>query len=113
MECDIPIWDVTKVNKVVGIGTTLHKFTNTDGKPFILPCVSYHLSRIDVRLFSPQTYHQMHGGYSEVYAKSIQMKLRTSTISITIKQGLTNLPNVHDSFVSEKVKHGLGPLMHS
>ncbi len=41
------------------------------------------------------------------------MKLRTSTISITIKQGLTNMLVVHDSFVSEKAKCGLGPLMHS
>jgi hypothetical protein len=55
----------------------------------------------------------MHGGYSEVYTQSIQMKLHTSNISITIKQHLTNLPVVHDSFVSEKVKCGLGPLMHS
>jgi hypothetical protein len=28
-----------------------------------------------------------------------------------IEQGLTNLPVVHDSFVSEKAKCGLGPLM--
>jgi hypothetical protein len=55
----------------------------------------------------------MHGGYSEVYAQIIQMKLRTSTISIPIKQGLTTLPVVHDSFVSEKAKRGLGPLMRS
>ncbi len=55
----------------------------------------------------------MHGGYSKVYTESIQKKLRTSTITITIKQGLTNLLVVHDSFVSEKAKHGLGPLMHS
>jgi hypothetical protein len=113
MECDIPVWDVAKVNKVVGIGTTLHKFTNTDSKLVILPRVSYHLSQLDIHLFSPQTYHQMNGGYSEVYAESIQMKLRISTISITIEKGLTNLPNVHDSFVSEKVKRGLGPLVHS
>ncbi len=113
VECDIPVRDVTKVNKVIGIGTTLHKFTDTDGKPVFLPCVSYHLPQTDVRLFSPQTYHQMHGGHSEVYAESIQMKLRTSTISITIEQGLTNLPVVHDSFVSEKAKRGLGPLMRS
>ena len=55
----------------------------------------------------------MHGGHSEVYTESIQMKLHTSTISITIKQGLTNLPVVHDSFVLEKAKRGLGPLMQS
>jgi hypothetical protein len=65
----------------------------------------------DVCLFSPQTYHQMYYGYSKVCAQSIQMKLRTSTISIMIKQGLTNLPVIHDSFASEKAKHGLGPLM--
>jgi hypothetical protein len=39
------------------------------------------------------------------------MMFRTSTISITIKQGLTKLPVVHDSFVLEKAKGGLGPLM--
>jgi hypothetical protein len=27
VQCDIPVRDVTNVNKVVGIGTTLHKFT--------------------------------------------------------------------------------------
>ncbi len=113
VECNIPVQDVTKVNKVIGIGTTLHKSTNTDGKPIFLPCISYHLPQTDVRLFSPQTCHQMHGGYSKVYAQSIQMKLCTSTISIKVEQGLTNLPVVHDSFVSEKAKHSLGPLMHS
>ncbi len=111
VECDIPVLDVTKVNKVIGIGTTLHKFTNTDGKPVFLPCVSYYLPQTDFCIFSPQTYHQMHGGYSKVYAQSIQIKLQTSTISITIKQGLTNLPVVRDCFVSEKAKHGLGPIM--
>ncbi len=113
MECDILVWDGTRVKKVIRIGTTLHKFTGTDGKPVFLPCKSYHLPQTDVCLFSPQTYHQMHGGYSKVYAQSIQMKLRTSTIGIMIKQGLTNLPVVHDSFVSEKAKRGLGPLMRS
>ncbi len=110
-ECDIPVWDVTKVNKVVGIGTTLHKFAITDCKPVFLPCISHHLPQTDICLFSPQTYHQMHSGNSEVYTKSIQMKLRISTISITIKQGLTNLPVGHNSFIYEKAKRGLGPLM--
>jgi hypothetical protein len=55
----------------------------------------------------------MHGGYSEVYAESIQMKLCTFTISITSEQGLTNLSVAHDSFVLEKAKCGLGPLMRS
>jgi hypothetical protein len=113
VECEIPVRDVTKVNKVIGIGTTLHKFTDTDGNPVYLPCISYHLPEMDVRLFSPQTYHQMHGGYSEVYGDSVQMKLRTSTISIGISRDHTNLPVVHDSFVTEKAKRALGVRMRS
>ena len=113
MECDIPVRDITKVNKVIGIGTTIHNFTNTDGKPVFLPCIPYYLPQTDICLFSPQIYHQMHGGYSKVYAQNIQMKLRTSTIIIMIKQGLTNLPVVHDSLVSEMDKCALGPLMRS
>ncbi len=69
----LPVWDVTKVNKVMGIGTTLHKFTDTRGFLVYLPCVSYHLPQTDIRLFSPQTYHQMHGGYSKVYNNCIKM----------------------------------------
>ncbi len=80
VECDIPVRDVTKVNKVIGIGTIVHKFTDTNGNPVFLPCVSYHIPQTDVFLFSPQTYHQMHGGYSEVYGQSVQMKLCTSSI---------------------------------
>jgi hypothetical protein len=110
---DIPVWDVTKVNKVIGIGTTIHKFTNTDGKPVFLPCVSHHRPQTDVCLFSPQTYHQMHGGYFNVYDQSIQMKLCTSNVYIDIIQDHSNLPVVHDSYVSEKAKRGLGPLMQS
>ena len=31
--CTIPVRDGTKVNTVIGIGTTLHKFTDTKGSP--------------------------------------------------------------------------------
>ncbi len=55
----------------------------------------------------------MHGGYLEVYGQSIQLKLHTSTISIDIIRDLTNLPVVHDSYVLEKAKRGIGPLMQS
>ncbi len=78
-----------------------------------LPCVSYHLPQTDICLFSPQTYHQMHGCYLEVYGQSIKMKLRTSSILIDIIWDQANLPVVHDSFVSEKAKCGLTPLSQS
>ena len=47
VEADITIKDATKTNRVIGIGTTLHKFQNDQGKDIFLPCVYYHL---------PQTY---------------------------------------------------------
>ena len=48
VEADIAVKDVTKINKLVGIGTTLHKFKNDKGKDVFLPCVSYHLPQTDV-----------------------------------------------------------------
>ena len=59
VKCKILVWDVTKVNKVIGIGTTLHKFTDVKGLPLYLPCILYHLPKTDACLFSPQLYHQM------------------------------------------------------
>ena len=43
VESYISAKDVTKINHVIGIGTTLHKFKNEKGKEVFLPCVSYHL----------------------------------------------------------------------
>jgi hypothetical protein len=112
MACTIPVRDVTKVNNVIGIGMTLHKF-NTRGLPVYLPCVSYHLLQMDVRLFSPHTYHQMHGGYSKVYGDCIKMLLNTSEIQIQILREKHYLPIVFDSYVSPKVKKTLASSMHS
>jgi hypothetical protein len=113
VKCEIAIRDVTKVNKVVGIGTTLHKFTVIKGFSVYLPCILYHIPETDVRLFSPQTYHQMHGGYSEVYGNCVRMLLKTSTINIRAVREEHNLPVVFDSFVSEKAKKTLASKMRS
>jgi hypothetical protein len=109
VECEINVRDVTKVNKVVGIGTTLHKFVDSVGNAVYLPCVSYHLPSTDVRLFSPQVYHQLHGGHSVGTADDVTMNIRGGnskpiTITIPIDRDGTNLPVVRNSFVSEKVK---------
>jgi hypothetical protein len=109
VECDIDVRDVTKINKVVGIGTTLHKFVDNVGNKVYLPCVSYHLPSTDVRLFSPQVCHQLHGGHSVVTADDVTMNIRGGnskpiTITIPIDRDGTNLPVVRNSFVSEKVK---------
>ena len=76
VECEIDVHDVTKVNKVIGIGTTLHKFVDATGSNIYLPCVSYHLPTTDVRLFSPQVYHQIYGGDSLVNGDKVVMRTR-------------------------------------
>jgi hypothetical protein len=113
VKCEIPVRDVTKVNTVIGIGTTLHKFTDINGNPVYLPCVSYHLPETDFCQFSPQTYHQMHDGYSEVHGDCAHMLLKTSTIKIRIVREEHNLPVVFDSFVSGKTKKALASNMRS
>jgi hypothetical protein len=103
---EIDVCDITKVNKVVGIGTTLHKFVDNNGNHVYLSCVSYHLPTANVRLFSPQIYHQLHGGHSVVNGDEVVMKFckEGALISISIDRNATNLPIVHNSFVSKKVK---------
>jgi hypothetical protein len=109
VECEIDVRDVTKVNKVIGIGTTLHKFIDASGTAVYLPCVSYHLPTTDVRLFSPQVYHQIYGGHSIVNGDEVVMQVRNDggpiTITIPIDKEGTNLPIVRDSFVSQRVKN--------
>ena len=75
VKCDIMVKYVTRINRVMGIGTALHKYINSDGKEVVLPCVSYHLTKNVVWLFSPQTYHHIHGGYSEVYYSRVSIYL--------------------------------------
>ena len=63
VEADIPVKDATKINRLIGIGTTLHKFQNDQGQDIFFPCILYHLPQTDVLFISPQTYHQIHGGH--------------------------------------------------
>lgn len=113
VECDIPVKDVTKVNRVIGIGTTIHKFKNVNHEDVFLPCISYHLPITDVRLFSPQTYHQMHGGFSEVHGTHVVMHCKKQTIAIQINSRETNLPIVPDSFVNKREMKRYGSLFRS
>ena len=85
VEADISVKDVTKINHVIGIGTTLHKFKNYKGKEVFLPNVSYHLPTTYLRLFSPQTYHQIHGGNSYLCNDCVEINLKDNTIVIPIR----------------------------
>ena len=72
------------ITRVIGIGTTLHKFINPNGKELLLLSVSYHLTQTYVQLFSPQTYPHMHGGYSDVYDIKVSIYFIDNRIHITI-----------------------------
>ena len=100
VECEIDVCDVTKVNKVIGIGTTLHKFVDATGSNIYLPCVSYHLPTTDVRLFSPQVYHQIYGGDSIVNGDKVVMRIRDDRGPIKIPIPIV----VWNSFVSQNIK---------
>ena len=65
-KCRIPVQDISKTNYVVGIGTVMWKFKTVDEKTIYLPLLCYHLESADIRLLSPQTYHQLHGGDSHL-----------------------------------------------
>ena len=85
VKADIPVKDITKVNRVIDIGTTIHIFIDVNGTTCYLPFVSYqHLSTY-VQLFSPQTYHQMHGGYSTVYGHHVIVHLKDHNINSNIR----------------------------
>jgi hypothetical protein len=110
---NVSVRDITKVNNVIGIGTTLHKFTNIKGFPLYLPCVLYHLPETDVHLLSPQTYCQMHIVYLKVYDNCVCMLLKTSTINTCIVMEEHSLYFVFGSFVSGKAEKALASNMHS
>ena len=74
-ECNTPVTDVSKVNQVRGIGTVMYKFFAKNGDLLYMPGLAYHLTTADIRLFSPQTYHQLYGGSSTIDGDKVIMKL--------------------------------------
>ncbi len=46
--CDIQVKDISKINRVIGVGTAMYKFYATDGKDIFLPRVSFYLRTADI-----------------------------------------------------------------
>ena len=57
VEYDIDVKDISKLNKVVGFGTTLHTFLGTNDDLLYIPALFYHLPSAAIWLFGPQAYH--------------------------------------------------------
>ena len=105
--------DVTNINLLIGIVTTLHKFQNDQGKDIFLPSVSYHSTQTYVQLFYPQIYHQMHGGHSSLNGDAVEMHFKGNRVVIPIRREQSNPLILYNYFVSSKEKKEVGPHTHS
>ena len=101
--------NITNINWVIGVDTTLHKFQNDQGKDILLPFVSYHVPTTDVHLFLPQTYHQIHGGHSRISGDSVEMYCKGNRIVIPIWHEQENLTIVYNYFLSTQEDKNIGP----
>ena len=110
MNFDIPVKGVTKFNAVIGIGTTIHKFVDANVKDVFLPWIYYHIPTTYVRLFSPQTHHQMHGAYYVIKLFNIKMVLKSHNIAIPINRQEANLPIIYHSYMNSAQKKRRGTL---
>ncbi len=87
------IFQISKINKVIGIGTAIHKFVDTKGQFVSLPQVAYHLPSSDACLFSPQAFHQNCGGKSIVFGDQVEVHLTNQhNIYIPIDVFESNVP---------------------
>ena len=73
VECDIDVKDITKLNKVIGFGTALQKFSATNGDLLYVLTIAY---QADVNLFSPQAYHQLYEGSSELDGNDVMIHIK-------------------------------------
>ena len=118
VECRIPVKDISKTNMVIGIGTTLHKYTS-EGTTYWLPCLSYHLPTADIRLFSPQVYHTLYGGNSTVEGDRVIMHIGDmntgfrADVKININREGANVPLIYDVSCTKAEMHEVSPHINS
>ena len=121
-EVHLPVQDIAHTNYVVGIGTVMWKFKAINGDPIYLPILCYHLPTADIRLLSPQTYHQLHGGESSIVESGTRVAMKlpqqgptspTHVIEIPIDLRGTNLPVIHDVACTDKEREIIGPRLRS
>ena len=75
MECEITVKDVTKVNKIIGVETPIHKFKSTKGENVYLPHMSYHLPMDGIHLLNTKPYHHMYRVNSIIYSERVEINL--------------------------------------
>ncbi len=63
-----------KVNKVIDIGTIIHKLVDTKGQHIYLPYLAYHPPSSEVCLYSPHAFHQNCGRKSIIFGDPVEVK---------------------------------------
>ena len=78
-----------------------------------MPSISYNLTQTDLRLLSPQNYHQIHSGHYVVHSNQVIMHLPFHRIPTPVDIDGTNLLVPHNLFVTEHQKREIGPQIRS
>ncbi len=104
--------DISKVNKFIGIGTTIHKFIDIIECFVYLSEVTYHLqpSKVCLSVLIPQVLYQSCSRKSNIYGDSVQILLPNwNYIDVHIDFFYSNIPIVWNSRCteSEKKKSGI------
>ncbi len=93
VKCSIPVRNISKVDELIGIGTTFHKFVDTKGQFVYLPQVADDFLSSEVHLFSPQVFHQNCGGKGIIFGDLADIHLTNQNcIDITIDIFESNVP---------------------
>jgi hypothetical protein len=105
------IKDITKVNKVLGVGTVMWKLKSRRGDEVFIPCVAYHMPECDIRLMSPQCYFQAHVGHAEMTEHMVTIHLPgvdKHIIDVPIDEE-TNLPAIMQPQTAKEEQLQFGP----
>lgn len=117
-EANITVQGIGSSNTIVGIGVVMWKFKTESGKTIHLPMIAYHLPSTNIRLFSPQVFHQLHGGSSHIVRDmgvDVQVKMKFQrldeyeTVNIKIDQMSGNVPMVENVSCTNKERKEIGP----
>ena len=101
--------DIARANTVLGIGTIMWKLPTTKGHPVFIPVVAYHMPDCDIRLFSPQSYFNLHGGDATVTARSVVMRLPDNHVVNIPINSTVNLPVIPHPQPTVEEQDNFGP----
>ena len=86
-------------------------FVDANGTDVVLPFIYYHLPTTDVRILSPQTYHQLHDAHSIFKFFNAQTVLKNHNIVILVNRQEAKLPLIYNSYVTLAQNKRHGPLL--